>query len=258
MPIITLTTDWGLKDHYVGAVKGKILSFAPEAQIVDISHELTPFSIEQAAFVLKNCYQNFPEGSIHIIGLNTEESDKYAHAIVKLNNHFFIGTDNGIFSMISDEIPEKIIELSIPQDSDYFTFSTRDRFVKAALHIMEGKPMEELGDAKEKINVKMLFKPVVDKSFIKGMVTYIDNYENLITNITEDLLKEVGKGRSFNIQLRGESLSKVHKSYVDVPVGEIVVIFGSNGHLEVAINQGNASSLLGVGLNDPIMIEFED
>lgn len=258
MPIITLTTDWGLKDHYVGAVKGKILSLAPKVQIIDISHELSPFSVEQAAFVLKNCYQNFPEGSIHIIGLSTEESDKNAHIVVKINNHFFIGTDNGIFSMIFNEDPETIIELEIPQDTDYFTFSTRDRFIKAAVHILEGKPIEELGRRKDELNVKMLFKPVVDKNLIKGMVIYIDNYENLITNITEELVKEVGKGRKYSVQIRGEKLPKVYKSYIDVPVGEIVVIFGSNGHLEVAINQGNASSLLGIGMNDPIMIEFND
>lgn len=258
MPIITLTTDWGLRDHYVGAVKGKILSLAPEAQIVDISHELTPFNIEQAAFVLKNCYQSFPEGTIHIIGLNTEESDKFAHTVVKINKHYFIGTDNGIFSMIFSEKPEVIIELDIAQDTDYFTFSTRDRFLKAAIHIMNGKPLEELGNAKKKLNERILFKPVVDKNFIKGMVTYIDNYENLITNITEDLVKEIGKGRTFNVQLRGENIRKINKSYIDVPVGEIVVIFGSNGHLEIAINQGNASSLLGIGISDPIMIEFNN
>ncbi|MBC36131.1 MAG: hypothetical protein CL663_08840 [Bacteroidetes bacterium] len=258
MSIITLTTDWGLKDHYVAAVKGKILCLKPDAQIIDISHEIKAFSVEQAAFVLKNCYENFPKGSIHIIGVNTEESEQFAHVVVKANDHFFIGTDNGIFSMIFDDQPEKIIELDIPQDSDFFTFSTRDRFVKAAIHLTEGKPIEDLGTPVDEVSVKMLFKPVTDKNFIKGMVTHIDNYENLITNITQELLKEVGKGRKFSVQIRGENLQKIHQSYTDVPVGEIVVIFGSNGHLEVAINQGNASSLLGMNLNDPIMIEFAD
>ncbi len=258
MLIITLTTDWGLKDHYLAAVKGKIYSQKPDLNIVDISHQITPFSIEQAAFIFKNCYQNFPEGTIHILGVSTEESDKCPHLIIQHKRHYFIGADNGIFSMIFDEKPEKIIELEIPQDSDYFTFSTRDRFVKAAMHILNNKPIEKLGGQKNEINVKIPFKPAISNNTIKGMAIYIDTYENIITNITEELFKSVGKGRKYKVLLRGEEVHKIQQSYNDVPVGEIVVIFGSNKHLEVAINHGNASSLLGISLNDSIMIEFED
>lgn len=257
MPIITLTTDWGFKDHYTAAVKGKLYAQLPELKIVDISHQITPFSIEQAAFVFKNCYRDFPEGSIHILGVSTEESDKSPHTVLFHQYHYFIGADSGIFSMIFDEQPEKIIELGIPQDSDSFTFSTYNRFVKAAVHLAEGNPIEELGEVREKLTLKLPFKPAIDKNTIKGMVIYVDTYENLITNITQDLFKEVGKGRKYNVLLRGEKIRKIYQSYNDVPVGEIVVIFGSNGHLEVAINHGNASSLLGITLNDSIMIEFE-
>ena len=258
MPIITLTTDWGQKDHYAAAVKGKLYSQLPELKIVDISHQIAPFSIEQAAFVFKNCYQNFPEGTIHIIGVSTEESDKSPHAVFFHMGHYFIGADSGIFSMIFDEQPEKIIELTIPQDSDFFTFSTYNRFVNAAIHLAKGKAIEELGDIRDKLTVKLEFKPAIDKNTIKGMVIYIDAYENLVTNITHDLFKSVGKGRKYNVLLRGEKIRKIYQSYNDVPIGEIVVIFGSNAHLEVAINHGNASSLLGISLNDSIMIEFED
>ena len=106
MAIITLTSDWGLKDHYAGAVKGAILSKMPGARIVDISHQIPSFEIEQAAFVLKNAYSNFPKGSVHILGINTEESDKYAHTVVEVDGHFFIGTDNGIFSLLFDKKPD--------------------------------------------------------------------------------------------------------------------------------------------------------
>jgi S-adenosylmethionine hydrolase len=258
MPIITLTTDWGNKDHYLGAVKGKLYSQNQDINIVDISHQITPFSIEQAAFIFKNCYQNFPEGSIHIIGVNTEESDKSPHVVIFHKGHYFIGADNGIFSMIFDEDPEKIIELEILQDSGYFTFSTRDRFVKAAIYLVNKKPIEKLGENRDYINVKIPFKPTISGNIIKGIVIYIDGYENLITNITEDLFKSVGKGRKYHVLLRGEKINKIYQSYNDVPVGEIVVIFGSNSHLEVAINQGNASSLLGISTNNSIMIEFEE
>ncbi len=258
MPIITLTSDWGLKDHYLASVKGKIIAGNQNVNIVDISHQITPFNIEHAAFVIKNSYRDFPENSIHLIGVNTEESDKYSHVVIFHNNHYFIGTDNGIFSMIFDDQPEKIFELSIPQDTDFFTFSTRDRFVKAALHLAKGDPIEELGTPLKNIQTKMLFKPAVEKSLIKGMVIHIDAYENLITNITKELFDKVGQGKKFSIQLRGVKIRMIDESYLDVPIGESVAVFGSNGHLEIAINQGNASSLLGISVNDAIRIEFAE
>ncbi len=257
MPIITLTTDWGPKDHYAAAVKGKLYSQIPDLKIVDISHQVAPFSIEQAAFIFKNCYQNFPEGTIHILGVSTEESDKSPHTALFHKGHYFIGADCGIFSMIFDDQPEKIVELTIPQDSDSFTFSTYNRFVNAALHLANGNAIEDLGDIRDKITIKLQFKPATDKDTIKGMVIYIDAYENLVTNITQDLFKLVGKGRKYHVLLRGEKINKIYQSYNDVPIGEIVVIFGSNGHMEIAMNHGNASSLLGISLNDSIMIEFE-
>lgn len=258
MPIITLTSDWGLKDHYLAAVKGKILNNLPDAQIIDISHNIKPFDIEQAAFVIKNSYKNFPKETIHIIGVGTEESDKYSHTVISHEGHYFIGTDSGVFSMIFDKTPEKIFELDIPQDSDHFTFSSRDRFVKAAVHIAKGKKLEEFGNKKESLIEKILFRPVVENNLIKGLVIYIDEYENIITNINEKLFKEIGKNKKFSIMFRGESVNKIHYSYNDVSIGEIVAIFNSINLLEIALNQGNASSLLGLSVDDSVMIEFEE
>ncbi|MCD4744912.1 MAG: SAM-dependent chlorinase/fluorinase [Bacteroidales bacterium] len=256
MPIITLTSDWGLKDHYVGTVKGSILSKLPEAIIVDISHQIPAFNIEQASFIIKNCYQNFPKGTIHIIGINTEESDKNPHTVVFVNGHYFIGTDNGIFSMIFNKKPDKIIELDIIQDSDVFTFSTHNRFIKAAVHLAKGKKIEDLGTVKNTLNEKILFEPVVNDNLIKGLVIYIDSYENIITNIKEPLFMEISKGRPFSINFRSNEIKRISKSYNDVPIGEILALFGANKHLEIAINQGNASSLLGLYYKDPVRIDF--
>ena len=256
MPIITLTSDWGLKDHYLGAVKGTILSKIPDATIVDITHSIPPFEIEQADFIIKNSYKNFPRGTIHIIGINTEESDKMPHIAIEMNNHFFIGTDNGIFSLIFDRPPDKIVELSIPQDSSFFTFSTRDRFINAAAHLSEGKAIEELGDVKENIMEKMLLNPVIDKNVIKGHVIYIDSYENIFTNITESFFKEIAAGRKFSILFRTYEITKISSSYSDVPAGEILALFDSNNHLEIAMNQGNAAGLLGLDYKDLVRIKF--
>jgi hypothetical protein len=256
MSIITLTSDWGLKDHYCAAVKGTILKKMPEVNIVDISHVIPSFDIEQAAFVLRNSYKNFPEGTVHIIGINTEESDKFPHTVMEFEGHYFIGTDNGIFSLIFDKEPDKIVELNIPQDSNFFTFSSRDRFANAAVHLCQGKAIEELGGKKNDFIRKILLKAVVDNDIIKGHVVYVDNYENVITNITESLFNEISKGRKFSILFRTHEIKKISSSYTDVPVGEILALFDSNSHLEIAMNQGNAAGLLGLAMKDMIRIEF--
>lgn len=258
MSIITLTSDWGLKDHYSGIIKGCILSQIPDATITDISHNIPPFDIEQASFIIKNSYKYFPKNTIHIIAINTTASIKAPHLAILYDGHYFIGADNGIFSLIFKDAPEKIIELEIFQKSDYFTFAERDIFVEAACHLAKGKPIEELGKIKDKINKKLLFEPVVDNNSIKGMVIYIDAYENAITNITETLFKKIGKGRQFKILFGIETINKIHKSYSDVPKIEKTAVFNSSGLLEIAINMANASSLLGLKYKDVVKIEFEN
>ena len=184
MPVITLTSDWGTKDHYLASVKGTILKQVPEARIIDISHQIPPHNLTEAAFVLKNCYRDFPPGTIHIIGVSTEESEKNPHTAVFADGQYFIGADNGIFSLLFEKGADKVVEITLMQDSEFFTFSSRDRFVKAAALLAAGEDISKLGTEREALNQKILFAPVVDANVIKGMVIYIDNYENVITNIT--------------------------------------------------------------------------
>ena len=258
MAIITLTSDWGIKDHYVGAVKGTILRQLPDATIVDITHTVPPFDLNQAAFIIRNFYKNFPEGSIHILAVNTEASIRHPHTLVKYEGHWFIGADNGIFSLIFDEKPELIIDLDVFQDSDYFTFPTRDVFVKVACHIAGGKPPEKLGHVKEAVLQKIAFRPVIQGDLIKGQVIYVDNYENAFTNITESLFKAATKGRKFTITFRSASyrITRISKSYQDVPEGEMLALFSSSGHLEIAMNKGNAASLLGLNIDQAVNVEL--
>lgn len=257
MPVITLTSDWGTKDHYLASVKGSILRHIPEARIIDISHSIEPHNLSQAAFILKNCYHDFPEGSVHIIGVNTEESEQHPHTAVKAGGQYFIGADNGIFNLLFESDFEKAVEITIVQDSEYFTFSSRDRFVKAAAMLASGKDISELGPEREKLKEKILFAPVLGEDVIKGMVIYVDNYQNVITNIRREIFKEAGKNRDFRISFRGEEIHSLRESYSDVPVGEILALFGTHGYLEIAMNNGPASSLLGLYPDDPVRVEFE-
>ncbi len=259
MAIITITSDWGLKDHYTGAVKGALLTLMPDATIVDITHEIPPYDIEPASFVIRNCYHNFPKGTIHIIGINTEASIENPHIVALYDGHYFIGADNGIFPLIFTDKPEKIIELTITQDTDYFTFSTRDVFVKAAFLIARGDKPEQMGVVKDKLFERLSLRPVIEVNAIKGNVIYIDAYENVITNITEDLFREIGKGKKYTISFRsGYEISTISKAYKDVDPGEKLALFGTSGHLEIAICLGNASSLLGLKMKDSVRIDFEE
>ncbi len=258
MTIITLLSDWGLNSHYQSAVKGSILRQIEGAQIVDITHTLRPFDVMYGSFILKNSFPNFPKGTIHIIGINTEASPQSPHVVVKYQDMFFIGADNGVFSLMFENNTFEAVELNITQDSDYFTFSSRDVFVKAAAMIARGEPLKKLGSPHPKLNQMLAFKPVVHDNKIEGKVIFIDDYENVFVNIDHDTFKKVGKGRPYAIKFRihGYEIRNLKTSYSDVVPGERLALFGSTGYLEIAINQGKASSLLGLGLTDSITIEF--
>lgn len=258
MAIITLTSDWGYRDHYLPAVKGALLSRMPEATLVDISHDIDPFDLNQASFVLRNCYHHFPKGTIHIVAVNTEADLEKPHIAIYNKGHYFIGTDNGLFSLLFDTAPESIYEIDIPQDSDYFTFPARDVFAKAAIHLARGGAMEDLGDPLQKICDRMAFRPAVSGDAIIGKVIYIDRYENVFTNITEELFRRESRNRPFNIEFSVSRyrIKQINRSYGDVPEGELVAVFSTTGNLEIAINRGNAASLLGLGADDTIRIQF--
>lgn len=260
MSVITIMSDWGLKDPYLASVKGTILSHLPDVTIIDISHQITPFDLNQASFVLRNSYKNFPAGTIHLIGINTEASIETPHTLALYDGHYFIGADNGIFSLVFDHDPEKVIEIDVIQDSDYFTFSERDVFVKVAVHILTGQPIEQLGGTRPSLTRMISFQPVVEGAIIKGKVIYVDVYENLITNISPHLFRSVGKGNRFSITFRNPqySIRTISTSYSDVPEGEMLAIFGTSGLMEIAMNRGNASSLLGMEIDDPVRIEFSE
>lgn len=259
MAIITLTSDWGLSDYYVPIVKGAIYSALPNANIVDITHNIEAFDIRSAAFIVKNCYKSFPKGSIHILAIDTEESPNSPHAIVKANGHYFIGTDNSIFSLIIGQDDYEAVFIDTAQDSDLYTFSTKDRFVKVAVMLHNGAELSEFGKP-YKIKEMVELKPTYTTNSIHGLVNYIDSYENLVTNISQQLFEEVRAGRDFTIKFCSGiyKISRISISYQEAPESELVALFGAHGFLEIALNHAKASSLLGMERDYPIDIYFDD
>ena len=265
MAIITLTSDMGTRDHYVAAVKGAILSQFNEAVIVDISHSIAPFNNMNAAFVLRNAWPEFPKGTIHIIGVNPEADGQTPHVVLRHGGHYFIGADNGIFSLLFDGKPMEIFELTMKLDTDHLAFPTKNIFVKAAIHLAKGGTAEVLGRKVNTVREQINVRPVVMDNTIKGEVIHIDHYGNVITNITKELFSNVVKHRGFRISFGRpmHDIRQIHKTYSDVPHGERVAFFGDSGFLEIAMNKGvtgaggGAAQLLGLHITDTVRLELE-
>ena len=260
MAIITITSDWGTKDYYAAAVKGTILSKLPTATIVDVTHEIEPFNVAQAGFTLKNCYHCFPQGTIHIIAVDTIESTECPHVVVKAEGQYFISTDNGIFSHILDGDYEEAVCIDVMQDSDFFTFATRDRFAKVAVMIANGEPLSNIGEPRMKLNPGGTFCAVARGNTLEGVVMHIDSYDNLITNITKEMFEQERRGRDFTIMVKGDlyTVDEISDSYLDVDVVDLVAIFGTHGYLERALNKAKLASLCGIEPQSTIKVVFHD
>lgn len=258
MPIITLTTDLGLTDYYVGALKGAILSQMPEVTIVDITHSIVPFDIRHAAYVVKQAFPNFPKGTVHIVGVNAEAATAQGHLAVQYEDQFFIGTDNGIFSMLFDKVPDKIYDLSnIRQDTDLLLFPLRDIFIKAACHLARGGTPEFLGMQQEAFLKLDSIQPVFADETLHGTVIYIDSYGNSVVNITRSVFNEAIKGRKFTIEFQGEEITSISNRYNEAVPGSILALFNAAGHLEIAQVQGSLAHLYNLQLGSSVVIRVE-
>ena len=189
--------------------------------------------------------------------METEESSDKPHIALKANGHYFIGTDNDIFSLILGDTPYEAVTIEVIQDSDYFTFTTRDRFVKVAAMIAKGVPFSEIGGPYPKIRECLAFQPTMNSNSIHGIITFVDSYENAVTNITKELFEKVRNGRAFEIRIGKYTIDKVCRSYTEVPVAEKMALFGTHGYLEIAMNHGKAASLLGLSRDSSVDITFK-
>lgn len=275
MPIITLTTDFGEKDHFAGAVKGAIYKELNDVRIVDISHSVSPFDIAEAAYIIQNAYKSFPEGTIHLIGIDSEFTPENIHVAVFLDKHYFVCADNGIMSLITSEIqPEKMVSINI-HDRIPSDFPVLDVFVKVACHIARGGTLDVIGKDITRLKELTGIRPVISQndSQILGNVIYIDNYGNVITNITKTMFETIGKGRSFTIATRQVKFNKVLSNYSDIinfdlPAekreldGKELALWNASGYLELAIYKsnprtiGSAASLFGLQFRDIVTVSF--
>ena len=275
MSIITLTTDFGHKDYFVSATKAALLQEATDSTVLGISHDISPFNHTEAAYILKNAYHNFPKGSIHIVGVDSELSPENNHIVMAYDGHYFIGANNGIFALLLEEKKyEKLVEINI-HNAVLSSFPVLDVFVKVAAHLARNGSMDVIGrsftDLKELTGVR----PVIHESGrqLIGSVIYIDNFGNVVTNIKKSLFLEVQKTRPFIIYAQSVKFNAVYNSYTEainfnIPKqnreedGKKIALWNAAGHLELAIYKsnplkvGSANSLFGLDFRTPITVEF--
>ncbi len=264
--IITLTTDFGLKDHYVGALKGMIYSKNPDVNIVDISHQISPFVIHEASYAVSSSYRHFPEKTLHLILVDAEINQENRPVLVEWNNHYFLSSDNGILSLITHgAVPDNIILLPF---GEKITDST-SFFVEKATELINGKSIFDLGQKIESLKKIPPLKAAIseENNRITGNIIHIDHYGNAISNISKELFEKVRNGRNFQILFRSYRITKIYQSYIDystektVETGGKIALFNPSDLLEIALYKGNpksgtASTLFGLEYQSTISVQF--
>lgn len=281
MSIITLTTDYGLKDHFVGALKGKIISQLPNAVIIDISHDVDPFNVAQASYIIESAYGSFPKGTVHLIGVEAEMNNENQHIAMLWNNHYFIAADNGILSILTQKItPEKIYSINI-HDRLYNEATDMDVLITVAAHLAKGGLPNVIGKEISGLRqMTQLIPRVENNAAIKGNVIYIDHFGNVVTNISRKIFLEVGQNRPYEIFFIAKTSHKqknpiktIYAKYADILNnddfssqtydGQRLAIFNESNYLELGIfrsnpnSLGSAASLFGLNYRDAVEIIFK-
>lgn len=276
MSIITLTTDFGLKDHFVGALKGKLISGLENPIIVDISHDIDLFNTLEASYCIAAAYKSFPKGTIHLIGVDSEQTVNTKHIAMQWEDQFFICADNGILStLIQKKVPQKIVAITI-HDRLQEEATDMNVFVAVACHIARGGLLNVIG--KEITTLKTFSELTAqiakDGKTIKGTVIYIDQFGNCVTNIPKKMFDDIALNRSYTIQFHNKKIQRIHRFYSDFKnsdkydlksyEGNALALFNENGYLEIAIYKsnpktvGSASTLLGLKFRDVVTLTFNE
>jgi hypothetical protein len=256
MPFITLTTDFGTQDFYVGALKGALLRMSPVVRLVDISHDIAPFDIVRGAFVVANIWREFPIGSIHLIGVNCVYQPEFRFVAARHEGHFFIAPDNGLLSLLFPQIDQSELR-SLPADPSEH-FAVKNIFARAVLHLTEGQPFEMLGEHAAPLLERISIQPVITPTRIRGTVIHVDNFDNVVVNIRREIFEHTANGRAFSLFFkRNDPVTQLSENYCDVAVGEPLCLFNTAGLLEIAVNMGRAATLFGLKVEDVVEVVFE-
>lgn len=247
MPIITLTSDIGLQDYLTGAIKGLLLQDCPGAQVVDISHHISPFNLPQATYICRAAFRHFPEGTFHLVLNNLFDRKADYLLMASYNGHYICCADNGLLTMIAGEIPREIVRLPLDPAVPKNTIALARTMALAVQRVAGGASMQETGIPVTEIVEKNNLQPLTGADYIEGQIIHIDNFENVVVNITKEQFDEHRNGRKFAIFFRrDEMIRNISETYADVAEGQKLALFNAAGYLEIAVNKGNAAGLFGL------------
>lgn len=247
MPIVTLSTDIGLYDYLTGAIKGQLLSVDETLNIVDITHTLSPYDYPQTAYICNNAFKHFPAGTIHILIVNLFEFSPKHFLIAKHNGQYLICPDNGILTMITGVKPERMMAVAVPSKQSIGTLEFTGAIANVLQQIKEGKSIEEAGETITDIDEKYPLRSTIGADWLEGQIIFIDNFENVVVNITKEEFEEQRKGRQFHISfMRNEIINTLSDNYASVLPGEKLAWFNAAGYLEISVNKGNMAGLFGL------------
>jgi S-adenosylmethionine hydrolase len=253
MPVITLTTEWKPDDIYYGIIKGKLSSMCPGITIIDNAGNIPAFNISHASFIIRNTYNNYPKGSIHIICVHSEAHKDQDHLIVRAREHFFIGTDNGIFNLILNSDPDEVVIIDHNGTSDEL-----EVFAKAASDLVAGKIPASLGKPVKTLSERVPLRATIDKDVIIGSIIFIDSYGNAISNITREVFYRVFENKDYRILIQSNKnyTNQISLKYSDVPVGEMLARFNQLDLLEISINGADVSELLSLSVGSVLRVDI--
>lgn len=247
MPILTLTSDIGQQDYLAGAIKGQLLQINPDFTIVNISHNIAPFNYPQAAYVCRNAIKNFPPYTFHLLLVNLFDKRPEQLLLAYHKEQYLLCADNGLLMMILEEKPEMVIGLPLQKNAGKTALYCTLVMGQAIQKLLSGMSLQQIGIPDVTIIEKNHLRPLVSDNWIEGQIIFIDNFENIVVNITRDQFEQQRKGRNFQIVFkRDEIIDRISENYADVAEGEKLALFNSAGYLEIAINKGNAAGLFGL------------
>lgn len=252
MTFLTLTTDFGQSSFSLASFKGLLYSQCNTLQIVDISHDTIPFDMEQASFQLKNCWQDFPKNTLHILRVGESQARRNRFIAFERDNHFFLMPDAGLISLVFEAPPREVVLVQNEQKN----IRTSLFLSKIAQHILKTNSLNGLGDSTSNYKEVRLRNPTISTSYIRGEVSFIDRYGNATTNISKQLFDRQSNQREFQIELPAAIFRKLSQNYQDVSSGDIICKFNSEGLLQLSIKDGSAKELLGLYYGSRIQIDF--
>ena len=260
MGLITFLSDFGYRDHYVAAVKARILQLAPTLPVFDITHGVEPFNIAHAVHVLQAVFRDFPAGTVHLIGVNDLGRGADKDGVVRSGwlaarheQHYFVAADNGILALLTAGRPDELVRLPAPR---LIPLPTRDILTPAAVHLAGGGRLQDLGPATDELYTRLNPQLRLQDHRITGHVVHLDHYGNLITDITRTAVEAVGHGRPGTVHFNRETVRTISPHYQTAPPGDAVCIFNSQDVLCIGVSEGNASELLGMHVDSQVEVQF--